>query len=78
MIRSRLLAGALLRRSFGDESATRSRAQGGGLMAKVANASLDALDARALSEDLPGVQVAFDRAAMRGHLQSALIGPRSC
>jgi hypothetical protein len=45
-------------------------------MGKVANASLDALDARALGEDLPGVQVAFDRDAMRGLLQSALVGPR--
>src|SRR5918992_3938635 len=46
-------------------------------MAKDANASLEALDAELLAQELPGISVAFDRAAMLDHFQAALIGPRN-
>jgi hypothetical protein len=45
-------------------------------VAKDANAGLDALDARLLQNELPGIGAAFDRTAMAGHLQAALIGPQ--
>jgi hypothetical protein len=46
-----------------------------GVMAKEANASLEALDAELLAQELPGIGIAFDRAAMLDHFQAALIGP---
>jgi len=46
-------------------------------MAKEANANLEALDAELLAQELPGIGVAFDRAAMLDHFQAALIGPRN-
>lgn len=46
-------------------------------MAKDANASLEALDEELLAQDLPGIGVAFNRAAMLDHFQAALIGSRN-
>lgn len=47
------------------------------MVAKEANASLDALDGARLKRDLPGLDTAFDRTAMRGHLERVLIDEHS-
>jgi hypothetical protein len=62
--------GIVIRHGPGEHASTNA---GGGLVAKEANAGLDALETTVLERDLPGVLEAFDRPAMRGRFEAGLL-----